>query len=174
MIPLATDITAEEADAMTVAARLVKGKQLSLRVRQALARHIQPLEEAARRRHLDATARYTIRRAIEMAGVVDPAAPWPPQALPMQFGTRRPGWPQGAWQDLTSRQSLTSPTASVASGRWKILAAGVKPTNFARRLFGTEAVAQEQQRVIDYLCSIGYRHDESMFHGVRTLDVRAD
>jgi hypothetical protein len=61
MIPLATDITAEEADAMTVAARLVKGKQLSLRVRQALARHLQSLEEAARRRHLDATARYTIR-----------------------------------------------------------------------------------------------------------------
>jgi hypothetical protein len=54
----------------------------------------------------------------------------------------------------------------------EILAAGVKPTNFARRLFGTEAVAQEQQRVIDYLCSIGYRHDESMFHGVRTMTSR--
>ena len=54
----------------------------------------------------------------------------------------------------------------------EVLAAGVKPTNFARRLFGNEAVAREQQRVIDYLCSIGYRHDESMFHGVRTMTSR--
>jgi hypothetical protein len=54
----------------------------------------------------------------------------------------------------------------------EVLAAGVKPTNFARRLFGNEAVAREQQRVIDYLCSIGYRHDDSMFHSVRTMTSR--
>jgi hypothetical protein len=54
----------------------------------------------------------------------------------------------------------------------EVLAAGVKPTNFARRLFGNEAVAREQQRVIDYLCSIGYRDDDRMFHGVRTMTSR--
>jgi hypothetical protein len=64
MIQLATDVTWDEAEAMAVAARLDKGKQLPLKVRQALARHLQPLEETVRRRHLDAVSRYTVRRAI--------------------------------------------------------------------------------------------------------------
>jgi integrase len=164
MIPLATDITAEEADALTVAAQLDKGKQLPPGVRQALVRHLQPLEETARRRHFDAVSLYTVRRAIvrTIAASGTAYAVW--DALTWAAAAHGAGTHFATVLDVAHSLGCIRPM--------EVLAAGVKPTNFARRLFGTEAVAQEQQRVIDYLCSIGYRRDERMFHGVRTMTSR--
>src|SRR2546428_13198651 len=64
MMTLATEITSAEADALTIAAQLDKGKQLPLEVRKALRRHLQPLEEEARRGRLDMVAASALRRTV--------------------------------------------------------------------------------------------------------------
>jgi hypothetical protein len=164
MTTLATKITSAEADALTIAARLDKGKQLPLEVRQALGRHLQPLEEEARRRRLDVVATSALRRAMvrTMAASGTAYAVW--DTLTWATAARGAGTHFATVLGLAHSLGCIRPM--------EVLAAGVKPTNFARRLFGTEAVAREHQRVIDYLRSIGYRHDERMFHGVVTMTSR--
>ncbi len=62
MISLPTDLTATERSALAVAVELERGTHLPPAVRQALVRHLQPLEEEGRRLRLHPAAQSALPR----------------------------------------------------------------------------------------------------------------
>jgi integrase len=130
-----------------------------------LSRHVQPLEEAGRRLRLGPTAMSAVRSTVirTMASTASTYSTWDATT-----------WITAA-RSIRGNQFAAVICVAHALGCVSALdaiGAGVEPTSFARRLFGRDAVALQQQRVVDQLRTIGYCHHHALVHSVPSTTSR--